>query len=355
MTARIVEFGSHPYPEFIADDDDFQTMLDAPVDGSVIRLKKDDGTDTTTIVYNATAIELDDLGESITFLQTRNLKGWGKCNYNFIEVQLTNDADLDWFDEDNQFAANMITLAKVAACTGVTGICFDVEDYSENVWWYDNCRLHADYTFEQYQEKVYDVAQEIAAGWQSFAPDIKIFFTFAYDGYIGEVVGGGEPAPSASWGLYKDFLDGIHDYWGMSCAANNENALIKPYILTTESSYAGASYVSMCRITGEQLGPECVTYDLPYTYTDWFHLIDTFGLAYWPDNSFSVPYNNATPNSNSMTPAELKQSLVDGLSFGANFQWIYNQNYHFFNSASILNAAYITAMEEWREDNGLPL
>lgn len=376
MTFRgVISYGPTTTPGYLGTQTSFDNILAAPLDGVVMDVLTDDGTNLSNRTYYTNRQwTMVDLVDSMAALSSRveadrsylehqqngwtsaeAINGWGKCHNNLVHIAL-NGTLVDPFDPHfDTVYNNLVLLGQFAAHSGLAGVWFDVEAYITGQWQYSLQPRRATYTFIQYQQKWYAIGYALALEWRSASRDINVMFTSAYDGYAGR----GAPFESNEWGLYRYFLDGFLDAWGNF--QTNYRAGDGRVILTTEVLYRDRT---VSHVERYGLGEINGTYDIaapppnqlywgssPYFFSS---EVVEHGLALWID---AAPFDPNTPSSNYWTPSVFGDVLEEIMRL-CDWAWIYNPTYHLYPESpfdsNLLSTPYLTVINDLRQANGLP-
>lgn len=370
----LIEYGANYTPSQMATQSTFNGAQDAPLDGGVIRLMTNGGVEFSTAFWKGTTYTIDDLSQSITYLQQRRDLGWGRFRKIFVKAQQSTVGSIapGWFgSEYRAMLDNYIVLGKAAALGGATGIWFDAEGYAP-VWQYSAqpTAEKAAHSLEEYQVKAYKTGREIAAAWRHASPSLNIMVTNAYDGWAGR----GKPYTTNEWELWKWFLDGLFDeygetlYSGMGLGggfASGSTATGK-IILTTESMYLDRDTGHVLRYGVRQMLGTYDSYNDPQLPpstsgspppdTNYWggsrYFYDTsvkeIGLAIWVDYGTFDPLN---PTTNYWTPALFKDCLSTMMTY-CEWAWLYAPSYPFYGGAD-QGSGYTDKIRELRVTYGL--
>lgn len=373
----LIEYGSNQVPAFFADPAKFQTVLDAPLDGTVIDILLNNGISLSTRTYDTFATySYSDLSNSINYLRTRSTLGWGKAYQSMAKLQLSSTAPalIDWFDPlIDTVIRKMTQIGYVASLGGLYGVWFDSEDYVARIWTYSTMPQVNLHTFDEYYAQVYRCAHRVASAWKTLDKNMYVMFAEAYNGYgNGATVDApdGSSPPSNGWGLYVAWLDAFYDVYGADlltpnkffdlCSSEITNGKLIP---TSEITYAAKSEYTFIHYGYDQvIGKDFwgVNYRGNSKYFG-NYAVNEFGAATWIDRPWlapdpPAPFNPNSPNSNYFTPSDIE--FILGVMFNnCDRGWLYDPDYCFYtptNPASgLLPQVYVDAVKNARTTYGL--
>ena len=304
---KLIEWGwDEPGPAFMREHR--QDMDAVGFDGVVFHaeaVKEGKTENFSWLCWSARKFEYPELERSVADLQACEFE---KLTDNFLRFNVC-PGDVGWFD-DQGFAAvlnNAALAARVAREGGCKGFMFDVEMYGTPLFNYSQQPDTADRTFEQYETKVRERGEQFVRAINSQYPDITILLTFGYG-----ITGVGGNRREASYGLLKNFLD------GMFAAAAEDTTIVDayegayPYRQHQQFTDAYASVKEgMLPYTGE-----------PEAYSR--HIQVGFGV--WMDQNWrKYPWDEQDFAKNWFTPEEFAYSLSCALDVSDRYVWIYTE------------------------------
>jgi len=356
----IVEYGTNLPPSYFAEPLNRPQWLDAPLDGVVIDIFRNDGIEASTHTAVSTPLTTaSDLTDALRDLKSTNLQGWGPLRYNFIKIQISSPVNVivDWFDPANKFAQNTSVLGELGAAADVYGIAFDSESYIA-IWDYTLQPQKLLHTFAEYEVKVKEAARTVMTRWLAANSNAQVLVFISYMAYVD---GGGAPE-NRQYGLFKAWLDEWHDVMGefvqasqegcrtnCSCLPNNSPSKAK-LILTNETGYFCTSNACINEIVTKTNGDAGAAYKGGSVY---FPSVDLFGGTLW----LTAPvFNNTTPSLSYFSPDTMKAVIKMWANYGVDMFWVYTDPTAtwFGPTGPTLNQDYIDRMRELREELGLP-
>lgn len=353
-----IEIGVLPVPSYLAVQANYVTVDAAPIDGIVINLLLNDGDELRSNTIVNESYTMADLSASLSYINIRNELGWGvrvKNNFVMSELHSLSGTPIDWFSTDIEHVINNFSLfAEFTAAAKLSGIFFDAEGYTP-MWDYTQMPENADHTFAEYEARVKQAGNEIALNWLRAQPEIQVIFTVAYMAYVDS-----PPPETSSYGLYKAFLDGVHDAFGVTndtvipknnCCKEWGTTTNAEIILTTESTYACLNQDCLEDALEKVDGRAGDAYK---GGSDYFGLVDNFGLALWITTPGAL-FDCADPMVNHYTPEGFK-SVLSQLMARAGIGWIYDPlgaNCTFYGGP-LLDQDYVDKIFEVRAAYGLP-
>ena len=319
-------------------------MRVAPIDGVMVRLDGDDGSNYGNRVFGGGLLSRDRLRNAEEGLRRAKAIGFGKLRYNFIVIQIQSSVPWGVPGYLDQLS-NFLMLLKFCSEQGVYGICFDVEPYDGKVWEWDNQLLKGSISFSAMKSLVYSFGYTLGSEWQGKYSDVALMTTFGYEQYVNGLA----PFEGNEYGLWASMLDGIYDGAGGVIGSNTGKA---PLILGSEQGYGERDQFNMLHYGLYELSNH-VGY-LPADRSGYggnsvyFGEIEQYGMALYMDKP---SFNPSTPDSNYWTPGALAD-MVGYLLTVSNFVWIYSGDYHFYGH-SLVPTEYFTALNKVRAANGL--
>lgn len=351
MTVKgIIEFGSHPSSSYIASSATWADVIASPVDGFCTHLTDNSGNNISQRLWGysgaVTGYTESDVSTFISNVASRNAAGWGRVQYNFLVMQ-TPDKTTDWFSSDMELVIqNLKLLGRVVALTGLYGIVIEPEQYGTDVWRYNNMPLKATYTLAQYKTRIEAVGYEVGLYWAQQKADMALLLWKSY--FFADT--------DSDYQMYGSFLDGIHRGFGVARDANikygytSQKSPELQIISSNSQSYDDNDLTEFKRLHANQL----IYQGNSGRYKDFCRR----ALTHWIDKNVhgdvSYPWNNSDPTNNYFNLSNCQSALtwmcqVPDLDFAV----IYNENYHFFGSGTIINSQYLTSIRNAKKANGM--
>lgn len=370
---------------FLTNQTTFNVVQSNPIDGIIITCDTDSGANFSESMWTTTSLTMDDLDTIRGNFKYRNALGWGRVNKNWLAV-LTETTQIDWFSSNIRHVINNLKLAgRFVVESGLYGIWFDGESYSQNPWRYSTLPEKNSHTFEEYEAQVYSIAREIMAYWLDQDKNFQFMTIKGYYWYWQYLEANGETQATKEanpYGLLKAFLNGFYDEMGYSKWGENPT-FEQVYPLQNIPTTGGRGDPRMIMSTGGMyrcistaLDQDCLDFYMPsltegnslhapYAYKSYkgdsiyFDNLTDLCPAIWVDYpgydpTYGIPlFDPLNPASNYFTPTNFTDSLYY-MCLRGSWCWIYAQASGFYSTTPTLPSAYLDCMRTARNSLGLP-
>lgn len=333
---KLIEWGwDEPDPKFMRQN--VQRMEQLPFDGVIFHVTSSKGGSLSWEMWGLRKFELAEFRQEIDDLKATPFR---RLTERFLRVNVT-PGNVDWFD-DQAWAVvthNVGVAAQIAKEGGCRGFMFDVEQYNDHLFKYDEQKHRTSKTFAEYQAKVRQRGREWMEAVNGPFPDITLLLTFAYSIYS---TTGGQPQEraKASYGLLGDFLDGmldactpqtrIVDGWERAYRYKKKEQFQQAYETTKGTLAAMAADPERCRRRIE------------------------VGFGIWMDSNWSkIGWHTDDPSKNFFKPAEFETSVRLALQASDEYVWIYTEQPRWWTNEK-LPQAYVDALRTAREETKSP-
>ena len=350
---------------YIASAVGYTEIRNSVFDGTMFRARTNASTNRnfSETIWSTTPTLLSDLSEDLAAFEARNAAHkWDKLRYNFFYIT-TIGSVVDWFSAGiNNVITNLKTAGEYAAAVNFVGIFFDVTAATSSCWRYSLMPQKNQYTFAQYERRVYEIAKEVVTSWLKSKPNMQIIFSAGYENYY-TALDAGTTAANNDYGFFKAWLNGIYDGVGeffKTGYMNLQSNFMRhrggefpgpKIILSNQGGYSiddtdgryQDEYVALKEAT---LGISDARYKGDSVYFDTY---TEFSLALRADYNGTVApkFDNTDPPSNYHTPG----SYVNPFIYASNFDnWIWNFSgfVFFYQYTKTINEKYIDQIETTR-------